>query len=437
MRRRPVALFTVALFAAAGCQAGSDGGGTSDAATAPADPTAVSGTITVLTNRTDMVESGAYDAYAERFNKIYPNVKVEFEGSTDYEGETKIRLSSDDYGDVLLIPNAVEAEQYPQFFAPLGAASELSKKYDFTDRGTVEGKVYGLASIASAQGFVYNKAVWEKAGITDWPRTPDEFLADLKVIRNKTDATPYYTNYHDLWPLTNWGNAVGSTTCDPAASDNMADTDELWKPGQELHTIDSLLYDIVDQGLAEEDPTTTNWEKSKDLIGTGKVATMQLGSWAVTQMRQAAQKAGKDPADIGFMPFPSQNGDQLCTSVRPDYQLAVNKHSNNKAAARAWVDWFINESGDAQDALSISTVKGSPLPEPLKPFEAAGVRLINMDSKKTAEVNAIDKASEIGLSAPDYRQHLIDVARGAAKGDLDSDFAELNQKWSEARAGIG
>lgn len=423
-------------LAAAGCSGSGKGSASTDAADSPKDPAKVSGTITVLTNRTDQVESGAYDSYAAAFNKIYPKVKVKFEGLTDYEGETKIRMSSEEYGDVLLIPNRVEAKQYPNFFAPLGKSADLSKKYDFTDRATVDGQVYGIASIGTAQGFVYNKAVWEKAGITDWPTTPDEFLTALKAIKARTDATPYYTNYHDMWPLTNWGSAVGSTTCDPAASDKMADTDKPWAEGQELHTIDKLLYDIVHGGLSEKDPTTTNWEKSKNLIGTEKVATMQLGSWAVIQMRQAAEKAGADPKDIGFMPFPRQSG-KLCTSVRPDYQFAVNAHSKHKEAARAWIDWFINKSGDAQDSLAISSVKGSPLPESLTPLNEAGVRFVRIEGRKTVEVNAIDKASEIGINAPDYRQKLVDMARGSAKGDLDSYFAELNKKWSDAKATVG
>ncbi len=32
---------------------------------------------------------------------------------------------------------------------------------------------------------------------------------------------------------------------------------------------------------------------------------------------------------------------------------------------------------------------------------------------KTGQVNAIDDAAEIGLNKPDYRQKLVDTARGA------------------------
>ncbi|MEV7404499.1 extracellular solute-binding protein [Streptomyces sp. NPDC091267] len=419
------------------CGGGSGSGSSSDAATAPGDPTKVSGSITVLTNRTDQVQDGTLKRYAEKFNKVYPKVKVKFQGLTDYEGDVKIRLNSKNYGDVLSIPNSVPLKQYPTFFASLGSAGELSKTYDFTERATVSDKVYGVANIGTANGFVYNKAVWKQAGITDWPTTPQEFLSDLKAVKAKTDATPYYTNYHDGWPLTNWGNALGSPSCDPAANDKLAGTKEPWAPGTDLHTTDTLLHDIVHDKLAETDPTTTNWENSKTLIGTGKVATMWLGSWAVVQMRDAAKKAGKNPEDIGFMPFPAQKDGHFCSVVRPDYQYAVSAHSPNKAAARAWLDWYINKSGDAQAALSISAVKAEPLPAILKPFQDQGVKFIHLDYDSTAQVDEIDKASEVGLNAQDYPQHIVDVARGTGGGDLAGVFKDLNQKWSDAQGTIG
>ncbi len=426
---------TALVLSLAAC--GGSGGGASNTAPSPTDPSQVSGTITVLTNRTDQVQDGTLDGYAKRFNQVYPHVTVKFQGLTDYEGDVKIRLSSGDYGDVLSIPNSVPLKQYPVFFAALGPAADLAKTYDFTDHATVNGQVYGIANIGTANGFVYNKAVWQRAGVTDWPTTPQEFLNDLNVVKAKTGSTPYYTNYHDGWPLTNWGNALGSPSCDPAANDKLADTNQPWAAGQDLNTTDTLLYDIVHNKLSEADPNTTNWESSKNLIATGKVATMWLGSWAVAQMRAAAKTAGANPDDIGFMPFPAQKDGHFCTVVRPDYQYAVNIHSPNKAAARAWLDWYITKSGDAQAALSISSVKGTPLPSELTPFQDKGVKFMQLTNAKTSRVDEIDKASEIGLNAQDYPQHIVDVARGAAAGDLTSVLNDLNAKWAKAKGTVG
>ena len=46
------------------------------------------------------------------------------------------------------------------------------------------------------------------------------------------------------------------------------------------------------------DPTTTNWEESKNLLAQGKIGSMVLGSWAVSQMQDAAEAAGASRDDI-------------------------------------------------------------------------------------------------------------------------------------------
>jgi raffinose/stachyose/melibiose transport system substrate-binding protein len=430
-------LSATAMLAVAGCGGGGTPGGNETAA-APPDPRSVSGTIKVLTHRTDLQQDGTLKRYAAEFRKKYPKVKVEFEGITDYEGEVKIRMNTDKYGDVLMIPGAVSKGDYPKFFAPLGDTATLEDTYRFTDKTDVGGRTYGIATFGTANGFVYNKALWKKAGITEWPASPDEFLTGLRAVGEKTGAVPYYTNFKDGWPLSSpWTNSVGSVSCDSKASDALAGTDAPWAKGTDLATIDTLLYDIVHDGLSEKDPTTTNWESSKTLLAKGRISSMLLGSWAITQMRDAATKAGQNPDDIGFMPFPVQKDGRFCATLVSDYQQAVNIHSAHKAAARAWIDWFTQKSGYAAASGAVSALRAAPIPETLKDYTDNDVKMVERSEAKTAEVNAVDNASEIGLNKQDYRQKLVDLARGAQKGSLQDYFAELNKRWAQARKTAG
>jgi ABC-type glycerol-3-phosphate transport system substrate-binding protein len=429
------ALLAAAIMTVAGCSG--QGAASGETAKAPADPAEASGTIKVLTHRTDLVQNGTMDKYAAEFNKTYPEVKVKFEALTDYEGEVKIRMNTDDYGDVLMIPAAVAKNDYPKFFAPLGSAGELGETYRFSDKAEVGGKVYGISTFGTANGFLYNKAVWKKAGITDWPTTPKEFVDDLRAIKSETDAVPYYTNFKDGWPLTSWSNNIGSVTCDAKANDKLAGPVSPWKRGGDLHTIDSLLYDIVEGGLSEKDPNTTNWEASKDMIARGEIATMQLGSWAITQMRAAAEKAGTDPDDIGFMPFPARKDGTYCALLASDYQQAVNVHSDHKTAARAWIDWFTEKSGFPAKEGAVPALRSAPMPDTLSEFVDNDVRFLERSEAETGTVNAIDNAAEIGLNKPDYRQKLVDTARGAQQGSRADFFADLDKRWNEAAAGVG
>ncbi|MER5754081.1 ABC transporter substrate-binding protein [Streptomyces sp. NPDC002088] len=434
-RRTVLAIAVGAALMLAGC---TGTGGTSKGADAkaPVDPSKVSGTITVLTQRTDLVQDGTMKKYAAEFNKTYPKVKVEFQALTNYETEVKIRMNTENYGDVLMIPAVIKKNDYPKFFASLGTEAERSKKYRFTDFTTVDGKVYGQSPIGVTPGFVYNKKVWRDAGITEWPTTPAEFIADLKAIKTKTDAVPYYTNFAAQWPLTSWTYVNGSVHCDTQATTKLAEGDP-WANGSDLRVGDKLLYDVVHDGLAEKDPTTTNWEESKPRLAKGEIATEWLGTWAIIQYQDAAKQAGTDPDDIGFMPFPAQVDGKFCAVVSPDYNQAVNVHSKHKEAARAWVDWFTDKSGYDKDNLALSPLKNSSLPTVLKPYEDAGVKLIELDDSAGARVKLLDDESEVGIYKPDYRQDLVDLARGAKKGDLDGFLDDLGKKWTDAQQTVG
>ncbi|MFF3848786.1 ABC transporter substrate-binding protein [Streptomyces sp. NPDC002328] len=433
-RRTLLAVVTGAALLLPGCT-GTAGTSKGADAKAPTDPAQVSGDITVLTVRTDLVQDGTMKKYAAEFNKTYPKVKVEFQALTNYEAEIKIRMNTEDYGDVLLIPAVIKKDDYPKFFASLGTEAERAKKYRFTDFSAVGGKVYGQSPVGVMPGFVYNKRVWREAGVTEWPTTTAEFLAALKAIKTKTDATPYYTNFAAQWPLTSWTYVNGSVHCDPQATTKLAEGDP-WAQDSDLRVGDRLLYDIVKQGLAEKDPTTTNWELSKPQLAKGEIATQWLGTWAIVQFQDAARKAGADPDDIGFMPFPAQTDGTFCSTVGPDYNQAVNVHSKHKEAARAWIDWFTDKSGYDRDNLAVSPLQNAAMPQVLKPYEDAGVKLIELDDAAGAEVKLIDDESEVGIYKPDYRQDLVDLARGAKKGSLDDFLAGLGEKWTKTQQNV-
>ncbi|WP_062213744.1 ABC transporter substrate-binding protein [Demequina oxidasica] len=437
-----VAATTSLAFTLAACSGSSDNGDGSNTPAPESSSTTsdsamaeVAGEITVLTNRTDLVDTVFAD-YKSTFEAKYPDVEVKFEAITDYEGEVATRMSTDDYGDVLLIPNSVNASDYPDFFEPLGSVDELSQTYRFIgSEANFDGQSYGIAITGNANGLVYNKKVWADAGVTADPTTPEEFQKDLQMISDNTDATPLYTNYADGWPLTQWESDRGGVTANANAVNELADTDAPWSEGMDHYIIDSLIFDAAAAGNIEEDPTTTNWEQSKTDLGTGKIGAMALGSWAIVQMQEAAD----DAADIGYMPFPNQVDGTFHSVISGDYKNGINVHSENKAAARAWIDWFADESGYATDQGGISPRLDGPTPDTLKDFDAAGVEYIELTPPPAGQeslVSDIDNAAEIGLWSPDYRQRIVDAARGARDETKQDIFDDLNSKWAEARASV-
>jgi ABC-type glycerol-3-phosphate transport system substrate-binding protein len=174
------------------------------------------------------------------------------------------------------------------------------------------------------------------------------------------------------------------------------------------------------------------------MIATGKVASMLLGSWAVPQMQEAAKAANANPDDIAFWPFPYQSGGKFHATIDGDKLGAISKNSKNKATAWAWLKWFINESGWSADQQAIPPAINATLPASLQAFTATGVELMETPAATTnsGKEDEIIKESEIDLKGDIYRQKLVDIARGAAKGDKASYFAELNKRWSAAQSRV-
>ncbi len=393
----------------------------------------ITGTITVLTNRTDLVDSKFAD-YAKVFQDKYPGTEVKFEAITDYEGDVAIRLQTEEYGDVLSIPNSLGNVDFPNFFEPLGTVDELKDKYkeQFLYAKYYDGQVYGLASTINAQGIVYNKRIWAEAGVEKLPTTPEEFLDDLALIKENTDAIPYYTNAAAGWPLTQWqDHCWGSVTGDADYHNNVMPREENpFSEGKSCYVVHKLLYDVISNKLCEEDPITSDWESSKVMINNGEIATMTLGSWAIQQ----CMDAGEHAEDIGYMPFPYNiNGTQYATAGS-DYCYAINSHSENKATARAWIDFMINESGFALSEGGISLVKDSEMPSTLKDF--ANITLVS-DNPATAEneglFDVINNDSEIALYADTEKMRIVEAALGSSSETFDDIMNDWNARWTEAQ----
>lgn len=398
------------------------------------DGDGLGGKITFLTNRTDLDNDGTYAELIAKFNEKYPDVTVEVQSITDYAGELATRMQTTEYGDVLMIPDAVPKSEYGKYFESFGTVEELSDKYreGYLYSKYYDGQVYGLAYMCTVQGIVYNKAVFTQAGVTELPKTPDEFLAALKKIKDNTDAIPYYTNANSGWTLDQWeDHTAGTITGNANYKNNELPHDaNAFSEGGSHYVVAKLLYDIITQGLCEADPTTCDWEASKLKLNNGEIGCMVLGSWAISQMKEA----GPNADNVGYMPFPySVNGKQYATSGT-DYCYAVNKNSENKEAAKAFVQFMVDESGLALDQGGISLLKNDPMPSGLEEF--ANVEFIVDQPATDANNGLLDEVQQVsGITLYDNGSRLngvVDIARGASNQTFKEYMDALAKKWSDA-----
>lgn len=442
-------LATTMVFSMTGCGNSDNNNASSGSSTASEVPTIdqiklgedykdLKADIKILTDRTDIVDT-TYKGYADSFMKEYPNIKVTYEAITDYAESVTLRLTNGDWGDICFIPDSVEKSEMPNYFIPLGDYSTLNGIYNFVTAKTYDNKVYGIPNGGTAGGIAYNKKVWKKAGITELPKTPDEFIDDLKLIDEKTDAIPLYTNFSAGWTMGAWNDYVGvASNADPDYKNNklLHQKDPFTKNDENSgpYAVFYTLYEAVNQKLVEEDPASSDWESSKLKINNGEIATMVLGSWCVDQFKQA----GDHPDDIGYMPFPiTVNGVQAAASGG-QYAYAINNQSStdNQIASMVYVKWLLEESPIFDDEGTIPALKGKDLTDSLSEFE--GIELMEDSAPVAGEESLYDDIRNTAeVLSGDYP--VSEVLEAALYGNksLDDLMNEWNQKWTSAQESNG
>ena len=392
-------------------------------------------------HRTDLAgDDGKLAGYVKAFNEIYPNVEIEYELITDYAENALLRVGSTDWT-IMGIP-AVEPDELSKYFVPLGSLETLDGLYRFMSGKAYDGVCYGIPSTGNANGLVYNKRIFAEAGVTELPKTPDEFIAALKAIKEKTDAIPLYTNYAAGWTMGAWDAYIGvAATGDPAYFNQVLPhtanpfTDN--GDGTGPYAVYKILYDAVAEGLIEDDYTTTDWEGCKGMMNRGEIATMVLGSWAYTQM----QEAGDHPEDIGYMAFPITVDGKQYAPAGGDYNFGINVQATDeqKLAAMYYLKWLTHESGFAYSEGGVPIDKNGEYPELYAAF--AGIDMLADDPALEGEetlMNELNSESELALNAGGNTK-VQEIVEHAFNGDMTFDeiMAEWNEAWSDAQESLG
>lgn len=386
----------------------------------------LSGQIEVILN----VDDELMKKYIKDFNKKYSDVKVKYTRYSDYETEIMKRIESGDYGDVLFIPASIDSQGVETYLEPLGKVEDFTDKYNFVENAYVlNDKVYSLPSSAYLKGILYNREVFDKAGITSLPKSHEEFINALQMIKDRTDAVPFYTNYEMEWVLNDWSffpyiEMSGDTEY---RGEKFVYEKNPFTKGSNYYEVYKLLYDIVNQGLCEKESLVSDWGQICTKLNNGEIASVVVGTWSYRQMKYA----GDNNDSVAFMPFPNEIDGKQYATIGIDYGYCISKNSKNKDIARKFIDYMIDESGYAVDNDRISIVKTDPLPDVYSNVSNLEVEIsksLTEQSYYYYNILAKDRNPE---SAQSLRE-VIDEAR-KKDGDYDALMKSWNDSWEAAR----
>lgn len=415
MKKRLISLLMTVPFVLVGC--GKE----------PQNTDEIKGTITVVTSRTDATE--LFDKIEEDFKKKYPSVEdVIFESSSDYENYISTRMNTTEYGDVLMVPfsmNGTPAE-YENYFESLGTVEDLEKQYIDVLEADHNGNVYGLPLVLNTLGIVYNEDVLKKAGVNEFPTSTEEFVAACEKIKASTGAVPLFSNYSRVAV---WGGALTSYAGEQYRSEMLA-KGTAFQEGQPIREVMDLFYELASKGLIEADPITSDQSKGYQMVANGEAAMIMRGSQDVPTIQ-----ALNENSNIKMASFPVKYEGKTSIAFGASGVVGINKNSENKATARAFLDFLISkESGYAEDSHGISPNRNDLTDEQNKEFEKSNVILTVPNETAETEEKYSKIANEVGVGRlTDVIQKTINIGLYPDKNESYEEYINsLEASWAEA-----
>jgi multiple sugar transport system substrate-binding protein len=307
---------------------------------------------------------------------------------------------------------ALPAEELP-VYAGKGALADLSSYYAGSSVAktlkpaavtmeVVDGKKYGVPTGFVPLSVVYNKKLFTAAGITSFPTTWDEWLADAKklTIDKNGDGTPeqYGLALPDHATV---GNGVWASLFDENGGGIANGTTATLNSPQNAAALTFWANAVRKDHIS---PTGLDGIKSDGLFSAGKAAMEVGGPWMV------AVAAGSK-IDAGLAAIPAGPKGQAASAIGVSMGVTSQATPAEKAAAEKFFDYFYSTSVDAQWSLGsgwppltttvpASAVSSNPTVGALTSIaSSASVRPLLPGVVKSADVlTAVDQATQHALA---------------------------------------
>lgn len=294
-------------------------------------------TLTVWVMQDDYNQE-SLDALSDQFTeRTGAKADVQIQQWDGIDTKLSTALSTDSTPDIVDIGNTQVAG-----YAENGALMDLTEYQEdlaqgqtwlggLVDPATISGRLYACPGFAGARSVIYNRQMWEDAGITEAPTTSEELTTALDAIKANNSAADFsalylpgqhwYVGFQFVWDE---GGEI-ATEQDGTWSGGMSTPEgqaglEAWKTFQNTYSSE-----------ASRTLTTDNPEQEQ-IFADGKAAAIIATNGAIG----AIQAANPDLTDekISTFALPGKDGTQPVMLGGSDWAIAAK--SSNKDLALVW-----------------------------------------------------------------------------------------------------
>ncbi|UOQ94487.1 extracellular solute-binding protein [Halobacillus shinanisalinarum] len=285
--------------------------------------------------------------YEEENPDVNINVKT-VGGGNDYGASLKTSFSSGEEPDIFNIGGPTDVDEYEEYLADLSDTKAADAALDGTLTSVKrDGQVLGLPYNQEGYGLLYNKKVFEEAGINpDEIKTFEELKKAVETLDSKKDElgikAPFAFPAKEKWVM---GNHMANTyLADEFNHDVMeaynADTVE-FAMGDQL----KRFLDLQNKYSVQPTLSLDYSQQVEEYFSLGKVAMIQQGNWVYNTIASMDEEFAQN--NVGLLPIPVEGYEGSIPVGVPNYWV-VNKKSEDEVvqASKEFLDWmYTSETG--------------------------------------------------------------------------------------------
>jgi len=361
------------------------------------------------------------------YKTVKPNVTINYETTqSDYPTLLKAKLNSGDVPDIFASTAGKEIDVYKEYSLDLSDQPLMKTMLpaiqavmaDSTGKG-----MYGLAIKGNYFGLIYNKALFEQAGITKVPETMTELEAACVKLK-AAGITPFTSGLFEWWVYKHvFQHFLDASTTDvPGLIKKFESGEAKFSDYPELYNNFFAFMDLVKKyGDAKPLETDLSAEIAAFASGKAAMATGQ-GAWIEADVLKI------DPSiKIGFTGYPvSENAAQCQVITGSDQALRIYKDSKVLPEVLDFINWWYTSDYGKAWFTDIAGV----LP-PVATTKDSNFEIIKQGNASVAEKGSATLAiiystdsfwNAFGLAMQEYV---------GGKADKDTTCATIEAKWIE------
>jgi arabinogalactan oligomer/maltooligosaccharide transport system substrate-binding protein len=359
MRRTVPGLAGIAALALVLAACGDDSGDSSNTdSDSNTDSTSIEAELTWWDTSDPDNEAPAYDALIDKFNEEYPDITINHETVPFDQTQNKFKTAAESGSGA---PDILRAEvAWTPEFASLGYLYALDGTAPLEDNSYAEtplssnvydGSTYGVPQVTDTLGLMYNKALFEKAGLDPEapPTTWDEVKTAAEALKSKGKVDGIYINSGGYFLLP-FLYGEGADLVD-------ADAQSITVNSPEAAAGIQTAQDLVKSGAAVKPVANDPYGTMMTLFKEGKVAMIINGPWEVAGIADDPKFGGIE--NLGVAPVPAGSAGQGAPVGGHNYVVWSGMDEAKADAAIAFINFMSSAESEAFIADELGLLPGN------------------------------------------------------------------------------